>query len=405
MPKKSTFTFTDSNIKALKKPDGNQKDYIIFDAKTEGLGIRVTKHSKIFIVRYNDPVNFCKKQESLDPYGVITIAQARDALSVRRAAVAVGKSPYEEAKAAKEQKRIEAQKARLTLGVLLNEYDLHHLQRKKASYRKEVLRQIRLHFSKHLDAPAENLKKEQIDKVVSSLRTERNSGARNLCAYGRALYNWGKTREYFSHNPFISFDTKAPAPRDHVIEEKALADIYKCAAKYPYPFGDFIRLLILTGQRRNEVAGMRWSEISKDLSTWTLPRKRAKNSKSHIVPLSEQAQIILKKIKKTRIFLDCDFVFTTNGKSQISGFSKLKKALDKACGISDWWFHDFRRTIVTWLAANGFSHIVADRILNHQEGVLSSIAAVYQKYEYLEERKAALIAWGKYIQKLSLLKS
>ena len=192
-----------------------------------------------------------------------------------------------------------------------------------------------------------------------------------------------------------------------------LALIWRAAGEAPYPFGPLFRLLLLTAQRREEVAGMRWSEISADGTIWTIPKHRAKNKRAHIVHLAPAARAILDELPR---FADAggvesDLVFTTNGKTSVSGFTRSKNKLDEkveaaraktaaALGkdaptpLPGWRLHDFRRTAVTWMAANGVAPHVADRLLNHVQGTISGVAAVYQRAEFLAERKAALEAWA-----------
>ena len=93
----------------------------------------------------------------------------------------------------------------------------------------------------------------------------------------------------------------------------------------------------------------------------------------------------------------CDLVFTANGRTPVSGFAKSKERSDRLSGVRDWRLHDFRRTAVTWMAGAGFPPHVADRLLNHVEGAIRGVAAVYQRGEFLPERKAALEAWAEHV--------
>jgi integrase len=173
-----------------------------------------------------------------------------------------------------------------------------------------------------------------------------------------------------------------------------------------YPFGPFFQLAILTLQRREEVAAMRWSEISDDMSQWTIPGSRMKNGKPHDVHLAEPARAVLREIPR----LDgCDFVFSTTGVSPISGFSRGKAGLDAAITAArkengsvksaptPWWLHDLRRTGVSTLAGLGFDSIVADMLLAHKPTKLSGVAAVYQRHDFRVERARALDAWASHV--------
>ena len=163
-----------------------------------------------------------------------------------------------------------------------------------------------------------------------------------------------------------------------------------------FPFGRIAQLLILTAQRRDEVAGMKWSELDLDRARWIIGKERAKNSKTHIVHLSPQAIALLSKISRQD---DVDIVFTTTGRSAVSGFSKAKAALDARSDVSDWRLHDLRRTAATFMADDlGIAPVVVDRILNHVAGSVRGVAAIYQRGEYLTDREAALGAWGEFVE-------
>jgi integrase len=199
--------------------------------------------------------------------------------------------------------------------------------------------------------------------------------------------------------------------RERVLSDDELHDVWNAAGGLGYPFAGCIQILILTVSRREEVAGMCWSEIAPDLSAWTIPAARAKNGKAQIVHMSEPARAILRTLPR---MANQDLIFSTNGKTAVSGFSKAKLRLDAALvakcekdaaassgevtPIPPWVFHDFRRTAVTWLAgAGGFPPHIADRLLNHVGGTISGVAAVYQRNQFLAERAAALDAWGAHV--------
>jgi integrase len=154
---------------------------------------------------------------------------------------------------------------------------------------------------------------------------------------------------------------------------------------------------MLTLQRREEVAEMPWSELNDPCAptTWTIPAARAKNQRTHVVHLAAPVRDALKSLPTQNA---C--VFAGRGQTgAIGAFSKMKAMLDEALAkaghdLGDWRFHDFRRSGVTALAGMGFQPHVCDRILNHVTGAIQGVAAVYQRHEFLAERKAALDAWA-----------
>ena len=156
-------------------------------------------------------------------------------------------------------------------------------------------------------------------------------------------------------------------------------------------YGGIIELLVLTGQRREEVAQMRWDEIDIENRTWTLPASRTKNGKAHVVHLSSQSLAVLSRRRRSS-----PFVFVC-GTRPFQNFGHCKRELDGICNIEGWRVHDLRRTCVSGMARLGIAPHVADKILNHQSGTISGVAAVYQRHEFLAERKEALDRWGSHV--------
>ena len=176
--------------------------------------------------------------------------------------------------------------------------------------------------------------------------------------------------------------------------------------------GAYIRFLLLTLQRAAETAGLEWAELSPDLTTWELPGRRTKNSKAHLVHLAEPARAILRAVPR---LAGSPLVFTTTGRTPVSGFAHAKARLDAQivatraeraaeagegrapAPLVPWRLHDFRRTGVTALARLGVRWEVADKLLNHVHGAIRGVAAVYQRHDFLAEREAALNAWAAHV--------
>jgi integrase len=152
-----------------------------------------------------------------------------------------------------------------------------------------------------------------------------------------------------------------------------------------------VQLLILTGQRRSEVADMMWSEI--DGQTWTLPRERTKNDRRHDVPLSHQAMATIERLPR----IGDRYLFTLSGTKPYKGF-RGKDQL--RTGISAWTLHDLRRTAASGMAKLGVSLVVIEKVLNHVSGSLAGIVGVYQRHEYAQEQRAALQLWADHVEGL-----
>jgi integrase len=221
--------------------------------------------------------------------------------------------------------------------------------------------------------------------------------ANRVLAVVRRLFNWCVERGTLVHSPCER--VKAPArevARDRTPSDAELAQIWRTADELGYPFGPCIQLLILTGQRRSEIAGMRWSELNSELTSWVLPPSRTKNKRVHTVPISSAARAILQSVPR---FIGSDFVFTTSGAKPVNGFAVAKARIDRAIvpPLAPWVLHDLRRSVASGLAALGTQQPVVEKILNHISGSFAGVAGIYQRHSYRNEMTEALEAWGRHV--------
>ena len=153
----------------------------------------------------------------------------------------------------------------------------------------------------------------------------------------------------------------------------------RVCAKEPYPFGQFVPLLLATAQRRGEVSQMKWSQVDLDAKQWVIPAELAKNGKPHVVPLNDFALRVLSEIPR---FADdqCDWVFTTTRRSPISGFSKALRHVQAESETSGWRFHDLRRTAASGMARLAVAPHVVEKALNHISGKISGISEKQSDY-------------------------
>jgi integrase len=183
--------------------------------------------------------------------------------------------------------------------------------------------------------------------------------------------------------------------RDRVLDDQELAQVILAAREVGGPYAGIVELLALTGQRREEVARLSREELDLEQRVWTIPKSRTKNAKAHVVHLSEQSIDVLKRAHRRG-----PLVFSPLGTKPFQEFSRAKSVLDQLSGVSGWRLHDLRRTCVSGMARLGVAPHVADKVLNHQSGTISGVAAVYQRHEFLAERQAALDLWGAHIGQL-----
>ena len=223
-------------------------------------------------------------------------------------------------------------------------------------------------------------------------------GANRVLAAIRKLFNWAAGRYMLPSNPCEHLQRPSGEnSRDRVLTDDELRLVWRAAGERGWPFGPIVQLLILTGQRRDEVAGMAWPELNLKERTWHLPRGRVKNDNGHDVPLSDAALKIINAVPK---MAGTDLLFTTTGKTPVSGFSKEKTSLVAQVGFDDWWLHDLRRTMASGMARLGVSLPVIEKILNHTSGSFRGVVGIYQRHSFAEEKRAALDLWGAHVARL-----
>lgn len=428
-------------IDALTCPP-DRKDRIVFDDELPGFGLRVTRDgSKTFLFQYRrgDRV----RRLRLGRYGELTPAQARKLAEAARGQVAAGDDPVAQREAAMAAEEVAARERRrlaeedaLTLDALIGLWASRQLAHRADSYRREAPRALRHALAALLSHPAHAIKAPMLQRAVDGLaapaaprsragrvpmsRGKETAAApslrgeamgRHIRAYGSALYGWAMKRNLVAANPFAAVHIESrEVTRDRVLTDAELGEVWRASGAIGAPWVAFIRVLLLTLQRRDEVAGMAWAELSPDCSVWELPGARTKNGRPHIVHLAEPVRAILRNMPRRA---GSPFVFTTTGRAPLSGFGHAKARLDAAIekeraeaaakqGIEPaplhaWRFHDFRRSGVTVLARKGIRWEVADKLLNHVQGAIRGVAAVYQRHEFLAEREAALAVWAAHV--------
>lgn len=257
-----------------------------------------------------------------------------------------------------------------------------------------------------------------LDKVVDGGSP---IAANRVLAAVRKFFNWSVDRGILETSPCVR--VKPPTEetsRDRVLSDDELRLVWHAATWIGPPVGSFIQILVLTGQRRDEVARMTRSErVRPDL--WTIPGLRTKNGTAQDVPLVPAAQAVLNAVPE--VIGEAGYVFTTNGAAPISGFAKAKARLDDAMlsilkaeaaergenlhrvTIAPWRLHDLRRTLATGMARLRTAVHVIEAVLNHTSGQVSGVAAVYNRHRYLDEKRGALEVWAEHVQRVVAVRS
>jgi integrase len=213
----------------------------------------------------------------------------------------------------------------------------------------------------------------------------------------RTLFGWAAAEGLIAVDPTAGVRRRfKEEARDRVLSDAEIVSVWRAAESTPWPYGPIFKLMLLTAQREGEIAGMSWRELDLDNCTWNLPGERTKNGKPHIVHLSAPAMEVIRDLPRIG-----EMVFPTRNGTQLLSFSAAKLRLDALVEAeSDWVLHDLRRTGATIMARLGIAPHIADRVLNHVDGAISGVARIYNRFQYVDERKAALDTLGRFVESL-----
>ncbi len=240
----------------------------------------------------------------------------------------------------------------------------------------------------------ESITRGDLRKLVDGIARKRPVAANRTLGNVRRVFNWAIKKDRLAASPAVGIDPPADeTSRDRVLRDREIKKLWGAFEQLGYPFGPAFQMLTLTGARRNEVGGMTWDEIEGD--TWHLPSERTKNARPHQVPLSSVALSVLAEVPHME---DSDFLFTTTGDRPSSGWFRAKERASELSGVTDWRLHDLRRTCVTGMAELDIDPHVIEAAVNHISGAArAGVAGIYNRAQYLPQRKAAFEAWGQHV--------
>jgi integrase len=366
-------------------------DTVTWDEKIAGLGLRSRANSASWIYRYR----FGGKQRSikLGRAPSLSVVAARKAAEKLAAQIALGVDPA----AQRECARIESE---TTVAVLAQRY----IEAKKSGWRPRTLDEISRHIAKHLkplhNTPIAGVSQRRIAELLNGIAESSGPMAANrVRSTLTALFGWAM-REGINipqGNIASLTNVREEKSRDRVLTDAELNAIW--IACPDSDFGAIVKLLILTGQRRTEIGGLRWDEISDD--EIVLPVSRTKNKRPHIIPLSEPAKAIIAGIERG----GRQYLFG-RGPGGFTDWSKSKAALDARRALptsaeaGEWILHDLRRTAVTRMAELGVQPHIIEAVINHVSGHKGGVAGIYNRATYAAEKRAALNLWGEHVTAL-----
>lgn len=414
---------TDAKIRGLSPARGKRLE--VADTIVEGLRLRVSTKTKVWALRV-------RASGKVRTFTLGSFGDGRDELRLAEARAAAIKVKKELAEGILPKPKAPARSAPDTFTVcsfvkrFMDEYVVDRQIKRPEAYQWQ--------FDKYLlprigGRDVRDVKRAELRAVVQEVRDAHGlTTARRAGGLLKRFFAWLTSEDVLEADPAAPM--KLPGKevqRDRTLSDVELgalwlatdpankpADRNRAGRVKPhpsdYPWGAYFRLLLILGQRRAEVATMRWSAIDLDAGTWSLKAEDVKSSRAHLVPLSPLAATLLRGLPRLSYLNDkgeavtSDWVLTTNGRAPISDFSKPKRLLDATmakalkCELPHWVVHDIRRTVSTNLARLGVEPFIRRRVLNH---ALTGVDAIYDRFDYLPAKRSALEVWAADLRRIA----
>lgn len=380
---------TAKTVENIRPPKSGRDQY--WDAMLPGFGLRVTeKGRKSWVLMYRTRDR--QRRMTIGHYPAFSLAEAREEGRKALRSVEQGNDPAEEKLAAK-------RKPKERFADIIDDFIEMYARPKNRSW-KEAQRILKKNVAPRIGRMRiEDITRHHIIDILDEIVARgAPTQANRVLSHTRKLFNWALDRGMVDYSPV--FGIKPPAKdksRDRVLTDEELRRLWPAWSDIGWPFGPLFKLLLITGQRRGEVSSMKWSDIDFERRSWTIPREIAKNDRTHEVPLTDMAMEIIKTVPMVK---DQDFLFSTNGRSVVSGFSRAKRNSDDIANVHDYRIHDLRRTAASGMARLAVPPHVVEKILNHSSGTISGVAAVYNRYGYEVEKRDALDLWAEQLKEL-----
>lgn len=376
---------TDISIRNLKSRDC-QRD--VFDQSIPAFGVRVTpRGSKSFFVFYR--IDGKLRRYTLGRWPVLSVGKARTLAREALLIAVSGKDPQLV-------KDTDRRHGKPPFDAFVDEFVSTYCKPRNRTW-SETERLLKREFVPQWGArPIHRIARNDIHQALDSIIARGSPALANAAlAAVRKLFSWAVERGHLESSPCASIGSPSPlVSRDRVLKDDEIVRIWSGSGDMGYPYRDFLRLLLLTAQRRSEVAEMRWSEVDLANAVWEIPGQRTKNGKTHTLPLSATAVAILTGMPRTHETL----VFPARDRENpISGFAKWKAELDKLSDVENWRLHDLRRTAASNMARLKVPPHVIEKVLNHSSGTLGGVAGIYNRHGYLDEMREALEIWSSHL--------
>ena len=384
---------TETGIAKINAPSKGRID--ITDSITQGLNLRITSNgvkSWCFAYRYGGK----QRRMTLGRYPDISLIKAREIVRNSRADLAVGEDPYK-LREDKINANVQKQEDQITVRDMAKEFiELYAIPNTKK------WKTTQKFFDNHIlpalgNNAVKEVRRKDVIKLLDKIKNSSHPTAANhVLSSLRKMYNWAIERDVLEFNPCSHI--KKPVPikeRERVLNKREIKDFWDACNCVGYPYGPICKILLLTGQRCNEIATLKWSYVDEAEKIIRVPAENIKAGRGHDIPITDDVIKILNELPKFR----GEYIFTTcHGKKHVAGFGKAKKQfLEKFNPTNDWRFHDLRRTCATNLAELGVPLHTISRVLNHAEG---GVTKIYARHSYLKEKRDALNLWASELNKI-----
>jgi integrase len=331
-----------------------------------------------------------KKRHKLGNYPEMSLADARkqasDAISLARRGIDV-----------KEVRQEQQDQAAFTVSKLCEEYIEKYAKRQNRRWRDKE-KQLKLYVLPRWGKRSANaITTRDVSRLIDGLEDIGPATARSVYATVRHMFGWAADRQQIDSNPCTIKSPAAPRARERVLTNEEIKSIWNSLSGYPS--GPLFKLLFLTGQRESNVAQVEWNELDLENGLWTIPAEKFKADREHVVPLTKQVITVLTGVPR----FDGPYVFSgrKGNEKPFSGFSKAKKRLNAASGVSDWRLHDIRRTVATQMQALGIAPHIIEAVEGRISGTFGGPAGIYQRHHYVTEKRDALVRWAKKLAELT----
>jgi integrase len=345
---------------------------VIWDTHVPGFGARRQLNSVSYVLKYRH--NGKQRFVTLGRHGALTPEQARREAQKVLGKLATGVDPV-------------GPKAD-SLAAVINDYLTHAQKTLRPNSYRHIQRYLLENWKPYHRTPVANLKRRDVALGLGDIEAKVSPAvAHRARAALSAMFNWAIRQGYeIVANPVLGTNQMEVKSRDRVLTKAELKKVWRQCGDDDY--GRIVRLLILTGQRREEIGGMQWSEIDLERKLWIIPGDRTKNHREHILPLTDAMVALLPERWR-------DYVFGPK-----AGFVNWGNSRAKLNGIEDFRLHDLRRTAVTMMAELGVLPHIIEALVNHVSGHKAGVAGVYNKAKYLGEMRSALERWAQHIEEI-----